>query len=332
MTDVPGAKPPPAPRPVSILEDADRKLSEEPEVRDFAKLVEGDCWIVSRTIMGPIYIGAPQTQTVQLTDKPQSVKFTVDARTTPIARVLQPPNGTIKFHFQESDASLAFWKLNMGAKRIRNYLAFLAEIPIPLRHLILSKLLMYPFSHDQDLTRYHPEIRAAIQDPSRIGPWFKHVETAIAATSGLLARLPPDSPMGRAVSLAGGAVWADDPEDGFLSAWRAVDVVAKLDFAKSALPSNRHQVVTPAASPSGWTEAKKIRESLTRRVPGIDSNLISDFNKLRGKIAHDTVSAEDYRHLYQVRWAAFNIASDSVRSRLEDDGVGLPERGNPLLG
>jgi len=319
------------PRVVSVADEAEELLNREPEIRQFDQLPEGDCWVLSQSIMGPIYIGAPQSTTVQLSDKPQTVDFKLDARATPIAQVLQPPNGTVKYHFHERDRDLAFWKLNLGAKRIRNCLAYLAEIPIPLRHVILSKTLMFRFDQTLDLLRYHPEAMAAIADPARLKPWFDHLEGAFTLTTSLLSRLPLDSALGRAVSLAGGAIWAEDPEDSFLSAWRCVDVIAKLDYSElndSALPS---AAVLAEGDERDWSDSKKIRESLSRRVPGLDPKLIGKLNELRGNVAHDTVTAQTYRDLLELRWTAFNIASDSVRSRLKQDRFDLPERSKSLL-
>jgi hypothetical protein len=316
----------------SLIEEADRVLGGEPEVRNFQQAQDGDCWVVSRSIMGPIYIGAPQTKTVQLSDKPQTVEFNVDARTPPIAHILQPPNGTVKYHFHEADRALSVWKLYLGAKRIRNCVAFLAEIPIPFRYVFLSKTLKYPFNDTQDLLRYHPETRVAIQNPALLKPWFDHVGESFALAADLLHRLSLDSALGRAVSLAGGAIWTDDPEDSFLSAWRSVDVIAKLDYSEI---SNRGD---PAADASitederDWSDSRKIREALSRRVPGLDPRLVGKLNELRGKVAHDTVTATAYRQLLELRWTAFDIASDCVRSRLTEDGFGFPVRSKSLLG
>lgn len=317
------------PRVVQVANEAEEQLNREEEIRNFDQLREGDCWVVSRSIMGPVYVGAPMTTTVQLSDKPQSVEFNIDAKTTPVAQVLQPPNGTVKFRFLEVDPHLAFWKLMMAAKRLRNTLAFIAEVAIPLRHVVLSKSLMWRFNHDIELQRYHPEVGTAIHDPKRLEDWYGHIGLSFNETTQLLSQLTPDSPLARAVSLVGGAVWADDPEDGFLSAWRAVDVVAKLDYSEL-----RESVGEPSTESETeevpWSDSKKIRESLVRRVPGIDLGQVGRFNELRGRIAHDTVTADLYRGLYEQRWVAFDIASRSVRSCLQDQKITVPERSPPL--
>jgi hypothetical protein len=325
-----GGESTPSRKVVRVADEADRILNEEKEVRDFRQLPKGERWIVSRSIMGPVYVGAPITQTVQLSDKPQSVDFEIDARTAAIAQVLQPPNGTIKYHFQEDDPHLAFWRLMMTTKRLRNSLAFVAEIPIPLRHVVLSSDLMWRFNHDQDLQRYHPEIGSAIHDAKQLEEWYQHIDQSFSATTSLLSQLPPDSPLGRALALAGGAVWADDPEDGFLSAWRAVDVIAKIDYSDLRRPTEPAPDDTFDKADASWSDSKKIRESLSRRVPGIDVALVSQFNELRGRIAHDTVTAELYRGLYEQRWTAFDIASRAVRSRLQEQGLAVPTRSPPL--
>ncbi len=321
----------PAPRRlVRAADEADRLLSLEPEVRNFETLAEGECWVVSQSIMAPIFVSAPQTVSVQLTDQPQSVEFALDPSATQTAMVLQPPNGTVKLHFQEPDRQLAFWRLVMGAKRIRNTLAFISEIPIPLRHVILTKSLMFRFNHDQDIQRYHPETGSAIQDPSRLEPWYGHVERSFAAASELLSQLPMDSPVNRAISLAGGAVWADDPEDGFLSAWRAVEVVAKLDYSNRDETQSHVGSEATGADTGPWSDAKKVRESLSHRISGVDLNLVNRLIDLRGRIAHDTVNAELYKGLYEQRWVGFNMACQTVRSYLQDRGFAVPDRGPRL--
>ena len=63
--------------------------------------------------------------------------------------------------------------------------------------------------------------------------WDGMFQATYERTAKLLERIPPDSPLGRAVSLVGEAIWTVDPEERFFYAWRAVEVVANFDLSEA---------------------------------------------------------------------------------------------------
>jgi hypothetical protein len=92
-----------APQPLSPLEQADLALDTVPLLKDISKIPPKQCWVVCHSMLAPIYLSSPATQTVTLTDKPQVVTFPISPGTTPIAQVLQPPNSTVIYGFEEED-------------------------------------------------------------------------------------------------------------------------------------------------------------------------------------------------------------------------------------
>lgn len=315
-------------RPPSPLEQADHALDAVPLLRDISKIPPNRCWVVCHSMLAPIYLSSPVTQTVTLTDKPQVITFPISPETTPIARVLQPPNGTVTYGFEEEDERRQIHGMFLGAKRVRNCLAFLAEVPVPIRYAFASQRILWRESYNVEMImRYHPEIRALSDEATR--EWFAHLEKAFPRAEELLSRIPPMSPLGRAVSLVGDAIWSSDIEEAFLYAWRAVDVVAKEDFSRvrrlegeaKAVALARYRAlapdeVLPEEHWRGPSVSTRIRVTVSERVQGVADERVREFNKLRGAVAHDTVDVDQFRRVLDCRWEAIHIARKVVESAI----------------
>ena len=323
-----------AARPPSPLEQADLALDAVPLLKDISKIPPNQCWVVCRSMLAPIYVSSPVTQTVTLTDKPQVISFPISPETTPIAQVLQPPNGTVIYGFEEEDERRQIHGMFLGAKRVRNCLAFLAEVPVPIRYAFASQRILWRESYNVEMVmRYHPEIRAPSDEGGR--EWFAHLEKAFGRAEDLLRRIPPMSPLGRAVSLVGDAIWSSDVEESFLYAWRAVDVVAKEDFSAvrrlegeaRALSLAKYQAlgpdeVVPEEHWRGPSVSTRIRVTVADRVQGVADERVREFNRLRGAVAHDTVDVDQFRRVLDCRWEAVHIARKVVESAISQTVTG----------
>ena len=317
-------------RPPSPLEEADSALDAVPLLKDISEIPPNQCWVVCRSMMAPIYVSSPVTRTLTLTDQPQVISFPISPETTPIAQVLRPPNGTVVYAFEESDERRQIHGMFLGAKRVRNCLAFLAEVPVPIRYAFASQKMLWRESYDVEMImRYHPEVR----NPSDVGTraWFDHLAQSFGRAEDILRRIHPMSPLGRSISLVGDAIWSSDIEESFLYAWRAVDVVAKSDYttARRLEGAARDRALAPYAAldVEGTNEANcnhgpsvsnKVRVTVGNRAPGVADEKVREFNKLRGAVAHDTVDIDQFRRVLESRWEAVHIARTVVESSIRE--------------
>jgi len=304
---------------------ADLEIDKTPQVREQPSLPAGEGWVVCCTIMGPVGISVPLTQKVTLGDKPQVIETLISPETAPIAKVFQPPNGIVTYRFVEADERRAVHNMFLGVKRVRNCLAFLVGVPIPVRYAFASKTTLWRGTYPiDDPMRYHPEVRPDSGiDPDQWNAW---VRAAFSKAEDVLRRIHPMEPLGRAISLAGDAVWNMDPEEAFLFAWKAVDVIARLDYkaaralgptavaAYAALtrPAPGHEGCKPDVSVSTM-----IRVSLAKRLPDLGDARIVELNRLRGTVAHDTLDVHQFGDVIQARWEAIHIARSIVRGTID---------------
>ncbi len=318
------------PRPVSSIEEADRVLDTFPQLHNIEKLPEHECWVICRSILLPVYRSAPITQTVTLTDKPQVISFPINPQTAPIAKEFQPPNGTVTYRFEEADERREIHGFWLGAKRVRNCLAFLAGVPIPIHYAMASRRFLFRETYQIDMImRYHPEVRN--EDDAATSEWYAKLETIYPRAERILREISPMAPLGRAISLVGDAIWTSDIEESFLYSWRAIDVIAKGDYsaASKLVDADREMALAPysALAPEDQGQddchretsvSTKIRVTVAQRAPGTPDERVRELNKLRGTVAHDTVDVDQFRRVLDARWEAVHIARKVVTSAIED--------------
>ena len=331
---VPGGGPP---RPKTVEEQAHGVLDAVPQLQNIEALGD-ECWVFACTAMHPVFLGVPKTHTVTLTDKPQSVTIPISAN-DPIGRILNPPNGTVAYRFTESDERRAIHGLFLGAKRVRNCLAFLTGVPIPLVYAIASRRFLWRSDYRiDDPMRYHPEVSNLDSDTEP--QWHDILRSAYVRAEQLLRDINPMAPLGRAISLVGDSLWTVDHEESFLYAWRAIDLVAKLDYraakslageARAAAMAEYASVRSPSAPPideccRGPGDLPKILVTLGRRVGKVDSNRIRELHGLRGAIAHDTVDVDQFKRVLDGRPEAIQLAIQVVRFAIDSSGVDSVEK------
>ncbi len=314
--------------PVDPRDSAERAILDHRLFRDRESLAAGDCYVIAHSIMQPIYLSAPVTQTVQLTDRPQSITFQISHEATPPVREIRPPNGIVVYRFEEPDRQRMIYAMWLGAKRIRNCLSFLSGVPVPIRHAFVAKdLLMWETYDVEHIERYHP--LPIHENEATARQWFDRLEASYPKAERLLRDLPPMSPRGRAVSLVGDSIWTWDMEESFLYAWRAIDVVAKLDYdgaRRQPVGPLREAALAPYGPSAGETDAsdcggrvsisKKIRVTVATRAPDFPQEKTRRYNTLRGTVAHDTVDVDQLREIASARWEAQALARHIVISAI----------------
>jgi len=297
-------------------------------VRGHESLPEGECYVVAHSIMRPVYLSAPITQTFNLTDQPQTFTARLSPETAPPVREIRPPNGLVLYRFNEPDRSRVPYAMWLGAKRIRNYLSFLAGVPVPIRYAFVARNLLWQEHDDvEQILRYHPRPVHEREDIAR--QWNDRIRGTFPKAEQLLQALGTMTPLGRAVSLVGDSIWEWDMEESFMYAWRAIDVVAKIDYGSARnLPEGPEKIaaLAPYLPTEGESDAadsggrvsisKKIQVTVARRAPEFPPKKTRRYNTLRGTVAHDTVDVDQLREISEARWEAQSLARRVVISAL----------------
>ncbi|MDG6909783.1 MAG: hypothetical protein JRN08_05390 [Nitrososphaerota archaeon] len=327
----------------SSIEVAEQILNQDATVRGYDALTVGEYWVVAVAIMQPVYLSSPKTVTTELTDKPQTVTMPIGGPDTIIERTLQPPNGVVRYHFRSdsSDEKGRVFRSFMSARAVRNYLAFVAEMPIPLRYVMMTKGFMWRLNFDIDQMRYHHLPDEA--NPDKAAVMYSEISASYTVAEALLAMVDPSVPLGRAISSVGRAVWNEDDEDAFLAAWRGVDVVSKEDYrvAKTGADNGRDELLRPYLEAEAKSEKNgsvrkvsdlaKVQISIQRRLGDVSEKRVSELNEVRGIIAHDVLGPKRFETIRQDKWEMIGIARRLIVSvvREKQPDFGLPGADRP---
>lgn len=215
-----------------------------------------------------------------------------------------PPGATFEKRFTEPDRTVLVDRLLSTAERVRNYLAFCAKMPLSSVGVIIGPSYLAPVRMECPPERYAPP-GPPESDEQRLA-WDGMFHATYERTDNLLKGIPPESPLGRAVSLVGESIWTVDPEERFFYAWRALEVVANFDLseARRRLQGGDETVATGYLRRGlsrllGSNELRldaqlKVQASMERRKPDLSPDKVAEFYELRNAIAHGDVTAEQH--------------------------------------
>lgn len=285
-----------------LVEEAHKVLQQLPQVKGYASLPRGEGWVLARTTM--MRIGSPESGRV-------------GAR-----------NSTVEFRFKQDTIHSVGLFYSM-VRHARNFLAFSAECPVPFAYIVLSgggglftSDYMAPFpSFETYPLRYHP----VGWPDERAHAFYAKVEGSFGEAKELFERYLPDgrSSVGDAISLAGRATWSDEPDDQFFSAVKAIDIVANIDW-RIALQSGDFaeyekamgqtiDISNPKTYPSLGV---RMKITLKRRGKFEDVARVSTYNRLRGALAHGSLSLERMEEVLNERPTILGLTRVVVRSAL----------------
>ncbi len=231
-----------------------------------------------------------------------------------------PPNSTFIRRFTEPEPLLRIDRLHTTAERIRNHLAFAAGFPVPVVAIVESKEFLRTLRLESDPTRYALPSSKGMPTVEEMAGWSVALRHAYQVGQTLLEEISPNEPKGRALSLLGEAIWAEDAEERFFYAWRSLEVIATYDLAaarqkvlagdltgaspylsRKAIPivSEQNAVIDPS---------DKVAVSVYSRVPETPTGTIERYYELRNDIAHGTVSPEAHLEILKAAGAVTALA------------------------
>lgn len=218
---------------------------------------------------------------------------------------VRPPQGDFRVRFTDPSEVVGRDRLMLAAERMRNYLAFVAQKPLSVVALIRSEKLLMPVRYESD-----PNLSAPPNDlhrsPELLQRWYAYLTGCYATTQRMLDNLPPESPVGRAVSLAGEAIWSADREERFFYAWRALEVVANEDLsrARGAYDKGDRSASSPYIDPHLRAYLDKqqvrleadilVRQSIASRLKQANLEMMPQFYELRNAIAHGMITRRQH--------------------------------------
>jgi len=243
-----------------------------------------------------------------------------------------PPNETFVRRFSEPDGMLRLDRLHTTAQRVRSYLAFCAGFPVPVVAIVASKDFLRAVRLECDPDRYPLARARGLPSDSEMAAWTTALEQAYLRGQSLLNHFPPDEPKGRAISLVGAAIWAEEPEERFFYAWRALEVIATYDLAavrrnvlagdltRASLYFDRKAVPLVSEQNVVIDPLEKVAVSVQSRVPETRMETIERYYALRNAIAHGTVSPEEHLEVLKASVPITALALQTANSCIEENG------------
>jgi hypothetical protein len=234
----------------------------------------------------------------------------------------EPPQGAFGKRFTEPDRTVLVDRLLSTAERVRNYLAFCARMPLSSAGVVSGSGFLAPVRMECPPERYAPP--GPPESDEQRHAWDGMFQATYERTAKLLERIPPDSPLGRAVSLVGEAIWTVDPEERFFYAWRAVEVVANFDLSEVrrrlqngdeayAVGYLRRGVPRLLVSNELRLDALlKVQASMAVRKPDLAPETVVVYYELRNAVAHGDVSAEQHAAITKASGEITSLALDVV--------------------
>ena len=300
-----------------VLAEADPIIYGDPEIKSHKEITVGTCIVVARTVMLPL------------------VPIGEDGKS--VAEPMYPPALTLKLTILEPKEDLQMVHAILGAERIRDYLAYSTGVRIPIRWVMASRRFLFPQQFLFSGESYMPAELLIGRTP--YADWAREIERGMLRAQRLLDTAEPDSPLDRAVDLIGRAITTEDRESCFLYSWRAIETISAMDLEVARDAAKRGDLragdsyVGPQLTDflKGEEEIQlsiglRCAVTLAGRVPGFDAQKGRKWYRLRGRVAHAGLSAEDYRDVLQAVPEVLGLARTCVASKLkESDALAPPQ-------
>lgn len=268
-------------------------------------------WVIGKTALGPV--------------------ISLQEGTNP--RVLLLP--LREFRFQEQcgrkDAITSLW---WTTTRIRTYVAYFCQSPIPMSFRLLGKTLVVPKSPGRDLMMDVPGSLMGdfISGRATYEEMGKKLEQMYDRAERYLTEIGTDSLLDRAIIQAGDAYWARDPADQFLQSWKGIEAIGDMDFHEARVAHERNltkrmadyvepsEIERKKIKPGSVPKLNRIKATIKRRVPDTPEKLIDGIASLRNAIAHGEVTGEKFRAILEKRDEVMRLSKGVIESALEELG------------
>ncbi|MGA7847300.1 MAG: hypothetical protein WCB18_09480 [Thermoplasmata archaeon] len=292
-----------------VRREADQILYSDPDVQGWKDLAEDVCVIVAKTLITPI---------VRMSTSGESE-----------GEPSTPPSVSLKVMLKEPRRDLQVFRCFLVAERMRDYLAYATGVCVPIRHVFVGKTLLFPGEFSFNPQAYLPtEVLVGTKNYS---DWADGILPMMTEAKRLLTAIEDGTPLDRAINLVGRAITTADRESSFLYCWRAIESISAMDLEAARERARTGDVRAGDAYVSGQLNqflkgeqeillsiAQRCYVTLEARVPGFDIKKGREWYKLRGKVAHAGLSAEDYRAVLQSAGEVFGLAKTCVASKLTE--------------
>ncbi|MDG6913352.1 MAG: hypothetical protein JRN35_09780 [Nitrososphaerota archaeon] len=254
------------------------------------------------------------------------------------------PPGGIPVHIEPSNTVMKtctivrtdhdmVWSSLYLARRVRNYLAAVAGVLIPFCHVVSCRDLVFAGKTETGRYPYCP-MDIWLKE-SRLAGWQRRLEQTPLITERLLNGYSMGSPEDRALMLLGEAKWIlpSDPENAFLSLWRALEVVGRVDFRcaqENYAKGNRALAAPYLENHAGdllngrltrVSNRTKVLVSVRARCPGTSEEFLKEMSELRGALSHDSTSVKHYQRVSETFDKLNAVARGVVRSLLPEGSL-----------
>jgi len=226
-------------------------------------------------------------------------------------RTVTPLSAKIELSYHVASFSDALAVTHLQAQRVRTYMAFSTGEVFP--------LYVHAFGRALTILRAYP--REDLQSSSmRLYDLWHDVERKMLDGQDLLDRVPFGSRLARAINRSGISIISENPEDSYLAAWTALELLA-IEAYEGAGTTKRN--------------VKRLRKSdlvhnllRTRgRSPGRDT--VKEYYAIRNDVAHGELALDRFRNLMAVLDDVRAVARESVVDALQAAGH-LPKTKEPF--
>lgn len=232
-----------------------------------------------------------------------------------------------------TDYQKAPYHLLAVAERIRDYTAYVCQMPIPLSFYMSGKrpdmgfpIFPLPTIYDgrthlpfsdggfNDVALFHTGFGSSnglkppldvMESIEKLSDWSEKINTNLKRAQNLLDKIEDNSPLDIALRSVGKSHWMETVEERFTCRWKAIEAVARIDNPNS---SRIH------SSKLLKTIQKRVKDPLNHR----------DFNRLRelrNIITHNLPPHENSREIHWATDRLYLIATELIESVLKEEGI-----------
>ena len=215
-------------------------------------------------------------------------------------RTITPLTARIELSYPVTDLADAVAISQLQIKRIRTYLAFGAGEEVPIYAHAFTRGLTMPFVFPRD----------DLQSSShRLYEIWTEIERKMLDGQDLLNRVPLGSRLARAINRSGASIIATDPEDSYLAAWTALELLAIEEAEGKGIETDK---VRKNDLVHGFLKARG-------RSPG--KGTVRAYYQLRNDVAHGEMALERFRDLLEILGDVRALAREGVVDVLQERGI-----------
>jgi len=217
-------------------------------------------------------------------------------------RTVTPLSARIELSYPVGDLADSFSVSHLQAKRVRTYMAFSTGEVFPLYIRTLGPRLTIPMAYPRE------DLQSSSMRPFDL--WFD-VERKMLDGQDLLDRVPFGSRLARAINRSGISIVSEDPEDSYLAAWTALELLAIDAYERKGATAEK------------IARARKndlVHDLLKERGRSPGYRTVREYYDIRNDVAHGEMALDRFRNLMAVIGDVRAVARESVVDALQEAG------------